>query len=110
MHGESTANEQESQRLAAWERSQGDISRRAGVRWVATEDLARVSQPNAWTVAAANSPAPQATPDQPSPGKFSISKVFSRSDSDDSNQALQPASYPQVSRPVGHAAGQRRWR
>ena len=39
------ANEQESQRLAAWERSTGAVSRRAGVQWVSPAEMARVTQP-----------------------------------------------------------------
>jgi tetratricopeptide (TPR) repeat protein len=44
-HAEAQANEQESQRLAAWERSRGALSRRAGVRWVSPDEMARVAQP-----------------------------------------------------------------
>jgi tetratricopeptide (TPR) repeat protein len=109
MHGESSTNEQESQRIAAWERSQGDVSRRAGVRWVAPDELARASQPNQWTAEATNQPAPQLTT-EPAQGKFQISKIFARQGSGQPNESLQPANYPQVSRPVGQAAGQRRWR
>jgi tetratricopeptide (TPR) repeat protein len=62
LHATAHANEQESQRLAAWERAQGALSRRAGVRWVAPEELARVAQPAALTptpIQAAASPAPK---------------------------------------------------
>ncbi len=45
MSGQATANEQESQRLAAVERSSGGISRRAGVQWVSPAEMARVTQP-----------------------------------------------------------------
>jgi tetratricopeptide (TPR) repeat protein len=45
LHDHALANERESQRLAAWERSAGEISRRAGIRWVTPEELARVAQP-----------------------------------------------------------------
>jgi len=45
MHGQAVANDQESQRLAAWERSTGAVSQRVGVRWVAPGDMARVAQP-----------------------------------------------------------------
>jgi tetratricopeptide (TPR) repeat protein len=46
MHGQAAANEQESQRLAAWERSTGAVSQRVGVHWVAPEDMAHVAQPS----------------------------------------------------------------
>lgn len=42
---ESAVNEQESQRLAAWERASNAMSRRAGVQWVSPAEMARVSQP-----------------------------------------------------------------
>ncbi len=45
MSGQAAANEQESQRLAALDRSAGAISRRAGVQWVSPAEMARVSQP-----------------------------------------------------------------
>jgi tetratricopeptide (TPR) repeat protein len=43
--GQAAANEQQSQRLAAIERSQGQISQRAGVQWVSPGEMARVTQP-----------------------------------------------------------------
>jgi tetratricopeptide (TPR) repeat protein len=45
MAGQAAANEQESQRMAALDRSQGAISRRAGVQWVSPAEMARVAQP-----------------------------------------------------------------
>lgn len=42
---ESAISEQESQRLAAWDRANGAISRRAGVQWVSPAEMARVPQP-----------------------------------------------------------------
>ena len=45
MPGQAAANEQESQRLAALDRSAGAVSRRAGVQWVSPAEMARVSQP-----------------------------------------------------------------
>jgi tetratricopeptide (TPR) repeat protein len=65
MHGQAAANEQESQRLAAWERASGSVSRRAGVQWVSSEELARVAQPALLAPAihhVANPPAPAALP------------------------------------------------
>ncbi len=55
MPAASAANEQESERLAAWERATGSISRRAGVDWVTPAELARVSQPAPLTSATAES-------------------------------------------------------
>ncbi len=43
MAGQASANEQEAQRLAALERSNGAISRRAGVQWVSPAEMARVT-------------------------------------------------------------------
>jgi len=45
MAGQAAVNEQESQRLAALDRSVGAVSRRAGVQWVSPAEMARVSQP-----------------------------------------------------------------
>jgi tetratricopeptide (TPR) repeat protein len=45
LAGQASANEQESQRLAALERSSGAMSRRAGVQWVSPAEMARVTQP-----------------------------------------------------------------
>jgi tetratricopeptide (TPR) repeat protein len=56
MYGQSTANEQESQRLAAMERAAGAVSQRAGVRWVAPENLGRVSPPPAVNAVVAEAP------------------------------------------------------
>jgi tetratricopeptide (TPR) repeat protein len=47
LAGPAAANEQESQRLAALDRSAGAISRRAGVQWISPAEMARVSQPAA---------------------------------------------------------------
>jgi hypothetical protein len=59
MHGQSAANEQESQRLAAFERSAGAVSQRVGVRWVAPEDMARAAQPSPLTPKAVVAEAPK---------------------------------------------------
>jgi tetratricopeptide (TPR) repeat protein len=45
MVGQASANEQESERLAALDRSAGAVSRRAGVQWVSPAEMARVTQP-----------------------------------------------------------------
>jgi tetratricopeptide (TPR) repeat protein len=109
MHSQSAANEQEAVRLAALERARGDVSRRAGVRWVAPEELARTSQPNQWTAENVNRAAPEVAEGEQSE-KFQISKLFNRSGDGETDEARQLQSYPQATRPVGHAAGQRRWR
>jgi tetratricopeptide (TPR) repeat protein len=49
LHAKAQANEQESQRLAAWERANGTLSQRAGVQWVAPEEMSRVAQHAALT-------------------------------------------------------------
>jgi Flp pilus assembly protein TadD len=54
---EAAANELHSQRLAAEERARGDLSRRAGVRWVTPEEMARASQPVIRTATPGSPPA-----------------------------------------------------
>ena len=56
MPGQAAANEQESQRLAALDRSAGAVSRRAGVQWVSPAEMAQVTQSVAPTPVA---PAPE---------------------------------------------------
>jgi tetratricopeptide (TPR) repeat protein len=59
MHGQSAANEGESQRLAAFERAAGAVSQRVGVRWVAPQDMARPAQPSPLTPKAVVAEAPK---------------------------------------------------
>ncbi|MCI0331824.1 MAG: hypothetical protein L0228_01200 [Planctomycetes bacterium] len=59
MHAHAAANEVESQRLAAMERERGDVSRRAGIRWVTPAEMARAAQPNVGMPATANRPVSQ---------------------------------------------------
>jgi tetratricopeptide (TPR) repeat protein len=54
LGGQATANEQESQRLAAWERTTGVVSRRAGVEWISPDQMTRVAQPAPLTQASYN--------------------------------------------------------
>jgi tetratricopeptide (TPR) repeat protein len=42
---QAAANQRESERLAAWERSTGAVSRRAGVQWVAAENFGQLAPP-----------------------------------------------------------------
>jgi tetratricopeptide (TPR) repeat protein len=51
LHGHAAANEFESQRLASLERARGEVSRRAGVRWVSPDEMARAGQPSVQTPA-----------------------------------------------------------
>jgi tetratricopeptide (TPR) repeat protein len=66
MHGQAAANEQESQRLAAFERASGAVSRRVGVEWVSPGEMAGVMQPAPLvpmahdSAASATQPPPQA--------------------------------------------------
>jgi tetratricopeptide (TPR) repeat protein len=62
MHGQSAANEQEAQRLAALERTAGAVSQRVGVRWVAPEYMARVAQPSPLSPRAVVAEAPRRSP------------------------------------------------
>jgi tetratricopeptide (TPR) repeat protein len=68
MPAESTANEIESQRLAALERATNTLSRQAGIQWVTPEELARAAQSGTFspTVApAATDPAVATRPTSP---------------------------------------------
>jgi tetratricopeptide (TPR) repeat protein len=62
MHGQSAANEQEAQRLAALERAAGAVSQRVGIRWVAPQDMARVAQPSLFEPRAVVAEAPRKSP------------------------------------------------
>ncbi|MEX2315808.1 MAG: hypothetical protein WD669_01560 [Pirellulales bacterium] len=45
LSGPAAANQQEADRLAAWERSTGAVSRRAGIQWVSPSQMAQVASP-----------------------------------------------------------------
>jgi hypothetical protein len=78
MHGQAAANEHESQRLAAWERTTGAVSQRAGVQWVTPADMSRVAQPAPLTPASYNFSA--ATPDAgPSPPQTASPAIVEKS-------------------------------
>jgi tetratricopeptide (TPR) repeat protein len=62
MHGQSAANEQEAQRLAALERAAGAVSQRVGIRWVAPQDMARVAQPSPFEPRAVVAETPRKSP------------------------------------------------
>jgi tetratricopeptide (TPR) repeat protein len=68
QHAQAAANELESQRLAAWERATGAVSRSAGVQWVSSEELARVAQPSLLTPAVRNAANPVEHARQPMAG------------------------------------------
>jgi hypothetical protein len=110
--GQAAANEWESQRLAAMERARGDVSRRAGVRWVTPEEMARVSQPINRPPALAVHPA--APP--PVPTKSAWQRVVEKTKSlplpgGRSNENLGPMPVEQIARPMESGAGnQRQWR
>jgi len=61
---ESAVSEQESQRLASWERASSALSQRAGIKWVSPAEMARVTQP-ALPGSAATEPATAAKPESP---------------------------------------------
>jgi tetratricopeptide (TPR) repeat protein len=65
MHGQAAANQQESRRLAAWERGNGAVSRRAGVQWVSAEELSRVAQPALLSPAVYNAAKPVSPTNRP---------------------------------------------
>lgn len=62
LAGEAAANEQESARLAAWERATGAVSRRAGVQWVPPDQFAQVARPLSAAVPAVHSSVPSGMP------------------------------------------------
>ena len=72
LAGQAAANEQESLRLATIERSNGAISRRAGVTWVSPAEMARVSQPGSPAAAPVPPVAPPTTAARPATGSRSI--------------------------------------
>jgi hypothetical protein len=45
MQAQAEANQREADRLAAWERATGALSRRAGIQWVSPSELASVAPP-----------------------------------------------------------------
>jgi tetratricopeptide (TPR) repeat protein len=76
LAGQAAANEQESQRLAAWERATGAVSRRAGIQWVSPQELAQVTPP-AGMPTAQNAPAPIPYAAAPIPPKSPLQKAAS---------------------------------
>jgi hypothetical protein len=114
---QSMANEMESQRLAAHERARGDVSRRAGVRWVTPEEMARGSQPIHRPAAPANQAAlPQSPP--PPPVKSTWQRVVDSTKSLPlpgrgmrSKDELGPMPTERVARPMATGGGnQSQWR
>jgi tetratricopeptide (TPR) repeat protein len=65
LDAQSAANEQESQRLAAMDRSVGALSKRAGINWVTPEELARCSQPSTFGTTATAEPMTASRPAAP---------------------------------------------
>lgn len=105
---QAAANEAESQRLAAWERSRGEVSRRAGVRWVTPEEMARASQPVNRT--AEQQAAPAAEPPKSAWQKVVDSTKSLRPGGPEKPENLGPVPVQQVARPMGMPAEQTRWR
>jgi hypothetical protein len=62
MTGPAIANRQEADRLAAWERSTGAVSRRAGVEWVSPSEMAHVASPPLPAVPVAENAIPPGLP------------------------------------------------
>jgi tetratricopeptide (TPR) repeat protein len=69
LQADASANEMESQRLAAMERATNTLSRQAGIQWVTPAELARVSQPAPLAPAAAE-PAMATRPNKPPQHKW----------------------------------------
>jgi hypothetical protein len=106
------ANELESQRLAAEERARGEISRRAGVRWVTPDEMARASQPINRTATPISQPGPQPA----APVKSTWQRVVDSTKSLPlpgmrAKENLGPMPAERVARPIAPAAGnQSQWR
>jgi len=108
LHAHAQANEQESQRLAAWERARGTLSQRAGVQWISPDEMARVAQPTALTpppIQAANAPPPTKSPWQRTieltkslPRPRSASETPAQADAAPHTHVVWPASIPNNSR------------
>jgi hypothetical protein len=109
LAGQAAANESESQRLAAAERARGEVSRRAGVRWVTPEEMARASQPVNRSGSAA-APQPVAPPNK-SNWKRVVDSTRSLRPGGHADEGLGPAEAQRVARPTGEVSGnQTRWR
>jgi hypothetical protein len=106
--GPAAANEIESQRLAAFERSRGEVSRRVGVQWVTPEEMARASQP-------INRTATGGQPVTPPPAKSTWKRVVESTKSlplpggKRADENLGPVQGERVARPMG-APNQGQWR
>jgi hypothetical protein len=71
---QAAANQQEADRLAAWERATGAVSRRAGVEWVPASQFAQVA-PAPGLPTAQNAPAPIPYTAAPTPPKSPLQRV-----------------------------------
>ena len=96
MHGQSAANERESQRLAALERAAGAVSRRAGVRWMAPEDMGRVAQRSPVT---ANPMVTEAPRESRWKNTLDAARSLRLPGFDRANSAPQPSAQPHVAHP-----------
>jgi tetratricopeptide (TPR) repeat protein len=74
MLGQAAANERESQRLAAWERTTGAVSQQAGIQWVTPAEISRVAQTAPLTTASYNVSA--ATPNSVAPHPYTASAAI----------------------------------
>jgi hypothetical protein len=82
LPGQAAANQQESDRLAAWERSTGAVSRRAGVQWVSPGEMAQVAGPPTPTVPVAEYSVPAGLPtaqNAPAPIPYTSPPVTAKS-------------------------------
>jgi tetratricopeptide (TPR) repeat protein len=106
--GPAAANELESQRLAALERSRGEVSRRAGVQWVTPDEMARASQPINRTATGGE---PVAQPPAKSTWKRVVesTKSLPLPGSGRAKENLGPVQSERVAQPMG-APGQGMWR
>lgn len=98
--GMAAANERESQRLSALERSRGQVSQSAGVHWVTADEMARASHPiDRHTEPPAGEPVPQ--PASKSPWQRVVDTTRSLGPSGKAKEDLGPMQPPRVAQPVG---------
>lgn len=104
------ANEVESQRLAALERSRGEVSRRAGIQWVTPAEMARAGRSEIGAPAAAD----QVQPIAPEPAKSTWRKMVDSTKSlpfpgkGPGNENLGPVPAERVAQPM--SVNQSQWR
>ncbi len=105
LAGQAAANESESQRLAAKERSRGEVSQRTGVRWVTPEELKNTSPPIDRSESVVSEPQPVKQPESKSRWQRVVDSTRSLAPGGKPNQQLGPMQPVQAARPTGGTQG-----